>query len=114
MKYLKLSSDVVFRKLQCTDYEKYVCLLSQLTTVGSITKNMFKNRVKEIDNNENLHIFVICNTINGDLIAAGTIYIEPKVILGCYKITLACSENNVRFYEKCKFINEGREMVCRL
>ena len=29
----------------------------------------------------------------------------------CYKIILNCSDNNVKFYEKCNFIRKGNEMA---
>ena len=139
------------RKLEIGDYRKYLDLLSQLTLVGNINVDKFRKRFEEINNNPNLHIYVISDEDRNELVACGTLYIEPKFVhncsklghiedivvnkkhrgkkyglfiiqylvyvarkIGCYKVTLACSEKNVFFYEKCKFKNEGVEMVYRL
>jgi glucosamine-phosphate N-acetyltransferase len=76
-----------FRKLKLSDYDiGYVELLSQLTEVGNISKEEFKNRFNEINDNKYLHIYVICDEDKNELIASGTLYIEPKFIHNCSKV----------------------------
>lgn len=33
---------------------------------------------------------------------------------GCYKVSLSCKENNIKFYEKCGFVNDGITMQKQL
>ena len=82
----ELSDGVSIRKLRCKDYEKYISLLSQLTNVGNVTKEMFINRLREIEQNEYLYLYVIYDEAKNELIASGTVYIEPKFIHECSKI----------------------------
>lgn len=76
----------IFRQLKVSDYKQYISLLSQLTEVGNITEKMFTERLTTIRNNPNLHIYVISDEENDELIASGTIYIEPKFIHMCSNI----------------------------
>ena len=140
------------RQLKITDYKSYIYLLSQLTDVGNMSYEIFKKRFDEINNvlGKNLFIYVIVDEDVNELIAAGTLIIEPKFIhkcsklghiedvvvnkkyrgkqfgvsivdhlvcvakrVGCYKVRLVCSEKNTFFYEKCRFVTEGVEMVIR-
>lgn len=82
----KLTNDIGIRKLKVTDYKKYIDLLSQLTEIGNISKEMFINRLKEIEQNRYLYLYIMYNTITDELIASGTLYIEPKFIHECSKI----------------------------
>ena len=36
---------------------------------------------------------------------------ELAMKLGCYKVILDCEEGKVQFYEKCGFIEKGRQMT---
>ena len=74
------------RKLELDDYEEYLNLLSQLTVVGKVNKEKFKQRFNEINNNPNLYIYVISDEEVNNLIACGTVYIEPKFIHNCSKL----------------------------
>lgn len=82
----QLTDDVGIRKIKDTDYKNYISLLSQLTEVGNVTQDMFTNRLRKMEQNMYLHIYVIYNKFNDDLIASGTIYIEPKIIHNCSKV----------------------------
>jgi len=74
------------RKLKLSDYKEYLILLSQLTVVGKVNEEEFKKRFNEIDNNPYLHIYVISDEDINELIACGTVYIEPKFIHKCSKL----------------------------
>lgn len=68
-----------FRKLSENDYHLgYLELLSQLTTVGEISFEEFKNQFNLIQQNPNHLIYVIEH--NQRIIATGTLLIEPKFI----------------------------------
>lgn len=82
----KLQKNISIRKLRNTDYENYISLLSQLTNVGNITKEMFIEKIKEIEQNKYLHLYVISDDINNKLIASGTLYVEPKFIHECSRL----------------------------
>lgn len=137
------------RLIELSDYDNgYIKLLSQLTVVGNITKNDFERQIKNIMSNSNHLIYVIPDSKTNEIIASGTLLIEPKIIhemsnvghiedivvnenyrgygLGkiminhltekakekkCYKVILDCSEENVKFYEKCGFKSKEIEMV---
>ena len=81
-----LNSKHCVREIRVEDYKKYLKLLSQLTTTGNFTKEMFVERVDEIKNNPYLHIRVIEDINTKELIASGTIYIEPKLIHNCSSV----------------------------
>lgn len=82
----KLTNGVGVRKLKVTDYKNYISLLSQLTEVGNITKEIFTDRLREIEQNRYLYLYVMYNKRTDELIASGTVYIEPKFIHGCSKV----------------------------
>lgn len=71
------------RELEIGDYKQYLNLLVQLTDVGDISFDEFKERLNEI-NKSNIFIYVVCN--EKELIAAGTLIIEPKFIHKCSKL----------------------------
>ena len=76
-----------FRKLKIKDYEQYLDILSQLTHVGDISLEKFTERLCEINrSNSNIFIYVISNEDINEIIAAGTLIIEPKFIHNCSKL----------------------------
>lgn len=73
------------RKLATTDYNKgYLELLEGLTRVEPelISFELFNNFVKDLHNN---HIVYVIEHM-GQIIATGTLLIEPKIIHGCSKV----------------------------
>ena len=71
------------RTLDKNDYSKnYLKLMSQLSPVDikKVTKLEFVSWVDEVKNNSGHNIFVIENVDNADVIASGTLLIEPKLI----------------------------------
>ena len=71
------------RTLDKNDFSKnYLNLMSQLSPVDikKVTKLEFVSWVEEVNNNSNHNIFVIENVDNADIIASGTLLIEPKLI----------------------------------
>lgn len=77
---------IIFRNIFPRDYEKYLGLLSQLTKTGDISKKMFEKRLSEVNKNPNLHLFVMEDDETKDLVASGTLYVEPKFIHSCSKM----------------------------
>lgn len=73
---------VAFRKLQVNDYDKgFLNLLSQLTTVGNVSKEKFAERFKEISAKPHHHTFVAEN--NGKIVCTATLLIENKYVHEC-------------------------------
>lgn len=71
------------RTLDKNDFSKnYLNLMSQLSPVDikKVTKLEFVSWVDEVKNNSCHNIFVIENVDNADIIASGTLLIEPKLI----------------------------------
>ena len=71
------------RTLDKNDFSKnYLNLMSQLSPVDikKVTKLEFVSWVEEVNNNSSHNIFVIENVDNADIIASGTLLIEPKLI----------------------------------
>jgi glucosamine-phosphate N-acetyltransferase len=79
---------MIIRKLELNDYYLgYLELLSNLSTIGEVTYQQWKDRFLEIQNNPILHNWIILDTsISPNIIAAGTILIEPKFIHNCGKV----------------------------
>ena len=84
MEQVSLPDGLLMRRLVPNDYYKeYLQLLSQLTTVGNIS---YKDFVKQVEYfkerpSEYFHL-VIEDTINGIIVAAGTVLMEKKFIHG--------------------------------
>mmetsp|Transcript_27472 Transcript_27472/g.33534 ORF Transcript_27472/g.33534 Transcript_27472/m.33534 type:complete len:197 (-) Transcript_27472:108-698(-) len=73
------NKDYVVRELELNDFNKeYINLLSQLTVVGNISKDMFINIYNKIKSYKK--IFVIEDTINKLIIGSGSVIIEHKFI----------------------------------
>jgi len=71
-----------FRLLEKTDFEKgFLELLSQLTTVGDITKNEFMKRFNQILKNKNHRVYVLEQ--NNKIVSCATLFLEPKFIHDC-------------------------------
>ncbi len=74
-----------YRLLQSSDFNKgFLELLSQLTTVGNISKNMFLNKLKNISKNSLHKIFVLEK--DNKIISCATLFIEDKFIHSCGKV----------------------------
>ena len=71
------SSQLIFRKLEESDYNKnYLQLLSQLTEVGQITQDAFANILKKIQS----QIWVFEDTHKKKIVASASILYEQKII----------------------------------
>ena len=69
------------RLLQSNDFDHgYLQLLSQLTTVGTITQQQFQQQLSNIQQNPNHLIYVIQDNETNQIIASGTLLIELKFI----------------------------------
>lgn len=137
---------MLFRKLQETDYEKYLILINDFRS-SSFTQDQFISTLSYINNFGEVWLLF---DDNSDLIATATILFEKKLLFNtctcahienvcvkkeqrrfgygkqiihkliqrakeekCYKITLNCGEENIKFYEACGFKKRGVEM-CEL
>lgn len=145
---------LIARSLRLTDYDKgYLDVLSQLTTVGRVTKQQFVERFQRMkaSNQIKIHyiVVVIEDTATNKLVGTSTLFLELKFIhectirgrledvavldsyrghrigelvvriivdlaceiFGCYKLSLDCSDDLVKFYSKNNFVH-GSNMLC--
>ncbi len=79
---------MIIRKLELNDYYLgYLELLFTLTTVGDISFGDWSNRFCEITNNPLLeHLVVLDASRDSNIIAIGTLIIEPKFIHNLGKV----------------------------
>jgi glucosamine-phosphate N-acetyltransferase len=70
---------MTLRLLEQNDYNLgYLTLLEQLTDVGKVPIDKWNNRYNEIKNNPCIQIWVMVE--NNNIVASGTIILEPKFI----------------------------------
>ncbi|KAM3962546.1 glucosamine 6-phosphate N-acetyltransferase isoform 1-T2 [Aphomia sociella] len=75
---------MVVRPLQRADYDKgFLQLLSQLTSVGNVTRKQFDDRFTKMKQSGGHYVTVIEDTRIGKLIGAATLTIEQKFIHNC-------------------------------
>ena len=71
-----------YRLLQPSDFNKgFLDLLSQLTTVGEISKSEFRKRFFEIIKNKNHRVYVLEQ--GNKIVSCATLLLEPKYIHNC-------------------------------
>ncbi|KAF0979241.1 hypothetical protein FDP41_001584 [Naegleria fowleri] len=71
------------RPIEPSDYEKgYLTLLSQLTTVGDISRENFLKRLSQLDPNT-YRIVVIEDPKSHRIVAAATVFVEKKFVHEC-------------------------------
>lgn len=74
-----------YRLLESSDFNKgFLELLSQLTTIGDISKDMFLNKLKNISKNSLHKIFVLEK--DNKIISCATLLIEDKFIHSCGRV----------------------------
>ena len=74
------------RAIQTSDYEKgYLKLLSQLTSVGDISKEAFIRRLEQMDK-EVYRIVVIEDPNSHKIVAAATVFVEVKFVHNCGQV----------------------------
>lgn len=80
-----MESKFTLRELDENDYNlNYLDVLSQLTTVGTVTHAMFIEFIK--NKSANHHIYVIHDKESNKIIGTGTLLIEDKIIHSCGKV----------------------------
>ncbi|XP_050437653.1 glucosamine 6-phosphate N-acetyltransferase [Adelges cooleyi] len=87
--YLNNDQDrFLLRPLCLDDYERgYIGLLSQLTSTGDVTKEMFTDTFNVMKNNNGgtHYIIVVHDTQKNRIVATGSLIIEKKFIHSCGK-----------------------------
>ena len=74
-----------YRLIQQGDLNKgFIDLLSQLTTTGNVSKELFLNRIKDIIGNPNHRVYVLERA--NKIISCATLFVEPKFIHSCGKV----------------------------
>jgi len=74
-----------YRLIKQGDLNKgFIELLSQLTTTGTVSKELFVNRIKTIMKNPNHRVYVLERA--NKIISCATLFIEPKFIHSCGKV----------------------------
>ncbi|KAJ3258711.1 N-acetyltransferase [Boothiomyces macroporosus] len=81
---VEIPSPYRFRPLMKSDYQPFLKLLSQLTSVGNISESQFDNQFDWLVNhNDTQRTLVIENTENNQLVGSGSIIVERKFIHEC-------------------------------
>ncbi|EFC50326.1 acetyltransferase [Naegleria gruberi] len=81
-------NSIVFnaRPIENDDFDKgYLQLLSQLTSVGDISKEAFTHRLSKMDNDV-YRIVVIEDPTSKKIVAAATVFVELKFVHNCGKV----------------------------
>ena len=90
LKYYEYYSteEFLMRELEETDYKlNYLNVLSQLTKAPEVNPEEFKQRIKDIRSEPNLHlILVLISRKSGNIVASGTVWVEQKFIRGLGKV----------------------------
>lgn len=81
IKYTSLN-DLLVRNPELIDLikDKYLLLLSDLTSTSYLETNLFVKNIERISNMGTIIVGVINNSSSFEIIASGTIIIEPKII----------------------------------
>jgi glucosamine-phosphate N-acetyltransferase len=75
------------RRLEENDYELgFLNILTELTTVGTISKEEWLNQFKIVSSNSSIEIWVIHNTLLNKILGSATLFIEPKFIHNCSNV----------------------------
>ena len=75
------------RRLEQADYDLgYLNVLSDLTTVGTITSKEWSERYREISSHPYIEIWVIHDTVRNEIVGTGSLLVEPKFIHHCGKV----------------------------
>ena len=79
------ASDLVLRSLCLEDYDRgYLTLLSQLTTVGDISREEWEARWHQMrDCNSTYYVVVLEDSTLGQVVGAATLVLERKFIHSC-------------------------------
>merc|ERR1712226_1334909 len=123
-------SGLMLRSLCLEDYDRgYLTLLSQLTTVGDISREEWEARWHQMrDCNSTYYVVVLEDSTLGQVVGAATLVLERKFIhscgsvgrledvvvsdkyrgskLGCYKVTLNCNDKMINFYASLGYRSE--------
>ncbi|KAH6563591.1 hypothetical protein BASA62_008425 [Batrachochytrium salamandrivorans] len=83
-----LPKDYTIRPLQLDDYDRgYLETLAELTTVGNITKDQFRERFEWLQRrNEEYMCIVLYEHQTDRIVGSGNILIERKFIHGCSSV----------------------------
>ncbi len=75
------------RRLEENDYDlDYLKVLSELTTVGIITKEEWLKQFQIITSNPSIEIWVIHDTLLNKIVGTATLLVEPKFIHKCSNV----------------------------
>ena len=82
------TKSLITRSLERGDYDKgYLQLLTQLTEVGDISRELFNKTFDKINNkSSSINIFVIEDISKEKIIGCATLYIEQKFIHQCSSV----------------------------
>ncbi|CAI5468634.1 unnamed protein product [Closterium sp. Yama58-4] len=85
---VSLPEGLVLRDLNEGDYNKgYMELLSQLTTIGTVTEEQFKDRFAIVSQRSaDYRIVVLEDTVSNRVVATGTLLTEFKFLRSCGKV----------------------------
>ena len=75
-----LKLDLVLKHLEEVNQKSFLRLLTQLTDVGVISEDFFKDRLNDVKNDPLQHMLVVEDSVSKAVVATGAVVIEPKFI----------------------------------
>lgn len=79
-----LASGYIVRPLEAADFERgYLVLLSELTTVGHVSKDEFTEQLSKMPQDMYRHFVLTATSDPQRIIGAGSLILEHKFIHGC-------------------------------
>jgi phosphoacetylglucosamine mutase len=79
--------------------------------VGSITVLIEQKLIHDLGKVAHIEDVVVDESMRGYGLGKVLLTQAEKVCVGCYKVILDCSDQNVPFYEKCGYERKGNEMA---
>ncbi|KKY21707.1 putative glucosamine 6-phosphate n-acetyltransferase [Phaeomoniella chlamydospora] len=108
-----LSESYIIRPLQRGDYERgFLTCLADLTWIGEYSEEAFYERIYNRGIVGHIEEVVVLKGEQGKGLGLKVIQALDSVAksVGCSKLILNCSPENIPFYEKCGYEKAGQEM----
>ncbi|RKP32399.1 glucosamine-phosphate N-acetyltransferase [Metschnikowia bicuspidata] len=83
---MSLPEGYSIRPVKASDYQKYIEVLSVLTTVGDVSESQFRDLLDLWAANPKIYFPQVIANAQDEVVATGMILIEQKLIHGCGKV----------------------------
>lgn len=83
---MSLPEGYSIRPAKASDYQKYIEVLSVLTTVGDVSESQFRDLLDLWAANPKIYFPLVIANAQDEVVASGMMLIEQKLIHGCAKV----------------------------